>query len=163
MRRKEREVTDIRQQLNILKRCKVCRLAMQDAQGLYIVPMNFGYEYQDGKLTLYFHGAREGRKIQTLENSPTVAFEMDCEGELLEGENPCAYGYAYKSLMGTGKAVLVSKTEEKKKALSLLMRHQTGMEFCFTDQQTESVAVIRVEAKEMTAKCREQPNGFAQL
>lgn len=155
MRRKDREVTDIHQQLDILGKCKVCRLAMQDAQGLYIVPMNFGYEYRDEKLTLYFHGAREGRKIRALEHGLIVAFEMDCEGELRKGETPCAYGYAYKSLMGTGRAVLVKETEEKKKALSLLMMHQTGRKFCFTDQQTESVAVIRVEADGMTAKCRE--------
>lgn len=155
MRRKDREVTDIRQQLEIIKSCKVCRLALQDAQGLYIVPMNFGYEYREGKLTLYFHGAREGRKVEALKEGAAVAFEMDCEGELLEGESPCAYGYAYKCLMGNGKAALVDDPEEKKKALSLLMLHQTGREFLFTNHQAKSVAVIRVEAEQMTAKCRE--------
>ncbi len=62
MRRKEREITDTHQLQQILEECKVCRVAMQDKDGLYLVPLNFGYQYQDGKLTLYLHSSKEGRR-----------------------------------------------------------------------------------------------------
>lgn len=40
MRRKEREITDTHQLQQILEECKVCRVAMQDKDGLYLVPLN---------------------------------------------------------------------------------------------------------------------------
>ena len=45
MRRKDRELTELGEILQVVERCKVCRLAMADAAGLYLVPMNFGYAY----------------------------------------------------------------------------------------------------------------------
>jgi len=36
----------------------------------YIVPMNFGYEMADGALSLYFHCANEGRKINIIKKNP---------------------------------------------------------------------------------------------
>ena len=42
MRRSEREITDPEKLRQILDACKVCRIAMQDEQGLYLVPLNFG-------------------------------------------------------------------------------------------------------------------------
>lgn len=46
MRRKDREITDIEEIRDIIEKCKVCRLAMQDEEGLYLVPLNFGYEFK---------------------------------------------------------------------------------------------------------------------
>ena len=59
MRRKEREVTDIKEIREVLDSCKVCRLGIADEGGAYIVPLNYGYRLEDGVLTLYFHGAKE--------------------------------------------------------------------------------------------------------
>ena len=64
MRRKDREVTNPEEIESILRRCRVCRIAMQDEEGLYILPLSYGYEMDNGCLTLYFHGAKEGRKIR---------------------------------------------------------------------------------------------------
>ena len=87
-------MTQIEEQLAILDQCKVCRVALQDKQGLYLVPLNFGYQYEDGHLILYFHSAKSGRKIDALQENSAVAFEMDCAHRLIEAENPCQYGYA---------------------------------------------------------------------
>ena len=59
MRRKDREITDIEEIRDIIEKCKVCRLAMQDEEGLYLVPLNFGYEFEEESLALYFHSAKE--------------------------------------------------------------------------------------------------------
>ena len=75
MRRKEREVTDYNKMIEILKSCDCCRIGLVDDKGAYIVPMNFGYEDNNGKLTLYFHGATEGKKIDLINNQPEISFE----------------------------------------------------------------------------------------
>jgi len=53
LRRKDREVTEIKELIQIIDQCKVCRIAIQDSAGLYIVPMNFGYAYENNQLVLF--------------------------------------------------------------------------------------------------------------
>jgi nitroimidazol reductase NimA-like FMN-containing flavoprotein (pyridoxamine 5'-phosphate oxidase superfamily) len=66
MRRKDREVTDMNEIIEIIKKCDVCRLAFFDKEYPYIVPLNFGYSYDGAKLELYFHGANAGKKLELL-------------------------------------------------------------------------------------------------
>ena len=152
MRRKDREVTDITEIMEIINNCKVIRVAMKDIEGLYIVPLNFGYSYLDDKLTLYFHSAKEGRKLNAIEEDPEVAFEMDCEHRLIEAKIACLYGFAFKSIVGNGIASIVENIEEKKIALSLLMQHQTGKDFTFEDKHAKAVTVFKVDVNEFSAK-----------
>ena len=152
MRRNDREVTDISELLAIIDRCKVCRIGMQDENGIYIVPMNFGYEYVDGRLTLVLHSAKEGRKIDALSQKQEVCFEMDCEHRLLAGETACKYGYSFKSIIGNGSAVFIEDMDEKKRALGLLMQHQTGTAFEFDDKMADAVAVFEVKVTTFTGK-----------
>jgi len=152
MRRKDREVTDVAELKSIIDTCKVCRIGMIDEQGIYIVPMNFGYEFVDEKLRIYLHCAKEGRKLFAIAVNPSVCVEMDCEHQLVEGDIACTYGYRFASVIGNGKAVIVEDTEEKKHGLSVLMRHQTGKDFVFEDAQTRSVAVVRIDVETFTGK-----------
>lgn len=144
MRRKDREVTEIKELMQIIDRCKVCRIAMQDKVGLYIVPMNFGYTYGNNQLVLFFHSAKEGRKINALKENNEICFEMDCEHSLITADVACQYGYFFKSIIGNGKAVFIDDVEEKKTALSTLMRHQTGQDFSFDDNMANSVSVFKI-------------------
>ena len=154
MRRSDRAVTAPDAIQGILERCKVCRLAMLDGEGLYIVPMSFGYTFEGGRLTLYLHSAREGRKIRALSASPQVAFEMDGGHELVAGDAPCAYSTNYESITGTGRAVFCQSAEEKIAGLRAIMAHQAGQEFDFTGPMVRNVAVFRIEADAYTAKAR---------
>ena len=154
MRRSDRAVTAPDAIQGILERCKVCRLAMLDGEGLYIVPMSFGYTFEGGRLTLYLHSAREGRKIRALSASPQVAFEMDGGHELVAGDAPCAYSTNYESITGTGRAVFWQSAEEKIAGLRAIMAHQAGQEFDFTGPMVRNVAVFRIEADAYTAKAR---------
>lgn len=152
MRRKDREVTNEQELLQILSECKVCRVAVQDEAGLYIVPLNFGYRYQQKKLTLYFHSAKEGRKVRAFAQNPKIAFETDCGHKLIEGNNACEYGYAFKSIIGSGQISIVDNPEEKKTALAELMKHQTGKNFEFDDSMAGSVLVYKVDVENFTGK-----------
>ncbi len=152
MRRKDREVTDINDLLSIVEECRICHLGLIDDKGMYIVPLNYGYEYINQRLNLYFHSAHVGRKIDAIINNPNVCIEMDCDHRLIEGEKACDYSFGFKSIIGNGKASIVSDYNEKLKGLSLLMKHETQREFEFDEKMINQVSVIKVEVTEFTGK-----------
>jgi nitroimidazol reductase NimA-like FMN-containing flavoprotein (pyridoxamine 5'-phosphate oxidase superfamily) len=152
LRRKDREVTETKDLIEIIDQCKVCRIAMQDDAGLYIVPLNFGYSYTNNQLVLFFHSAKEGRKIAALKENSDICFEMDCEHKLITADEACEYSYSFKSIIGNGKTVFVDDIEEKKTALSILMKHQTNQDFSFNDKMAGSVSVFKVIVHEFTGK-----------
>ena len=79
MRRKDREITGRENIEPILKACKTCRVAMIADGAPYVVPLNFGYTWDESGLTLYFHSGLKGKKIDALRADPRVCFEMDTE------------------------------------------------------------------------------------
>ena len=155
MRRKEREVTDAGEIREILDECKVCRLGLSDEDGIYMVPMNYGYREQDGKLILYFHGAKEGKKVEMIRKDPRAGFEMDCCHGLQEGEKACQYSYYFASVIGTGKAQILEDPAEKLTALEIIMKHQTGKEFTEFRENPgleKTVGIIKLEVETYTCK-----------
>ena len=157
MTKRERQIFDPEQIKAILDTAKVLHLGLAVDNEPYVVPMNYGYLMEDGKLTLYLHSALMGKKLDMIRANPNVFIEMDCDRMPFEGEKPCQYGLAYASVMGRGPAVIVEDVEEKKKAMSVLMKTQTGKDFTFEDRLVSIVAVIRIDVSEYTAKKRPIP------
>ena len=155
MRRKDREVTDEAAIRAILDRARVLHLAMIDGDRPYVVPLHYGYTLENGRLTLYLHSAKEGRKLDILRRNDKVAFVMETDVVPVSGGDlPCKYGASYASLMGEGRATLLTDPADKASALTILMRTQTGESFSFTDAMTDAVAVLRVDADQYSAKSR---------
>ena len=154
MRRAEKEVKDLEQLEEILRDCNTVRIGTQDAEGMFIVPVNYGYDLTEGQLTLYLHSAREGRKAAAFRRGGAVAFEMDCGHQLRgEGDTACRYSYAYSSLTGAGAVTFLEDREEKRRALELLMLCQTGREgFSMPDAAIDQTAVFRLDAQWFSAK-----------
>ena len=155
MRRKDREVTDPVQIREIVEKCKVCRIGLPEAEGVYIVPMNYGYRWEGDQLVLYFHGSREGKKMEMVRTNPAVGIEMDCDHELVEGRLACQHSYHYASIIGRGIAREITEPEEKLEALERIMKHQTGKdfdEFRTNPRLEKAVAVIRVDVGEYHCK-----------
>ena len=157
MTKRERQVTDPQQILEILDKAKVMHLGLCENNEPYVVPMNYGYTMEDGKLVMYLHSAVQGKKLDMIQANPRVFFELDCDLTPFEGEKPCQYGLSYSSVMGRGTAQIVEDVEEKKKAMSLLMKTQTEKDFTFEDRLVSIVAVIRIDVTEYTAKHRPIP------
>ena len=155
--KREREVTDINEIKEILDKSMIVHVGMVDDGEPYVVPMNYGYTLENGELCIYLHGATVGRKIDIIKKNPKVFFEMECDQVPFEGENPCQYGLAYSSIMGHGTAVIVEDVEEKKRAMTVLMKTQTEKDFEFQDRLVSAVAVIRIDVSEYTAKKRPIP------
>ena len=157
MTRRERQIADEEQIRQILDRAKVLHLGLAVDNEPYVVPMNYGYTEENGKLVLYLHSAVQGRKLDMIRANPKVFFEMDCDLTPFEGTVPCQYGFAYSSIMGRGNARIVEDVEEKLRAMSILMKTQTQKNFSFTERLVSIVAVIRIDVQEYTAKHRPLP------
>lgn len=154
MRRKDREVSDFAGLKAIIEECKVCCVAMQDEAGLYIVPMNFGYEFDGETLSLYFHSAKAGRKVDVLSKGAEVAFEMDCGHALVADDIACRNGFAFKSIVGNGQAGLLTDDDEKMQALKLIMLHQTGRDWEMPPAAANAVALFKITSTRFSGKQR---------
>jgi len=153
MRRKDREITDFNEIVVILDKCDVCRLAMVDNGMPYVVPMNFGFTADKGELTLYFHSAKEGKKIDILKMNPTVCVEMDCSHQLITGEKACDYTMDYESVIGSGKAEFIDSEEEKKFALTQIMRkYSDAGTFDFDENLLKRTTLVKVVISDFSVK-----------
>ncbi|NMM94374.1 pyridoxamine 5'-phosphate oxidase family protein [Bifidobacterium oedipodis] len=163
MRRADREVTDMEQIGAILSSCDIVHVSYQDAEGLAIVPLNLAYEFDSltGHLTLYFHSAPNGRKIDAIRaagNALPVAFATETDCEVTQGRTLCNWGEAFKSIVGIGTASILTAMDERRKALRLLMAQQAHIaDATFTDNQVLSVTTWKVESDHFTAKVRPKP------
>lgn len=156
MRRRDREVTDTAAIRAILDKAQVVHLAMIDGDRPYVVPLHYGYSLIDGRLTLYLHSAKEGRKLDVLQKNARVAFVLETDVSLVSGGDlPCKYGAAYASVMGEGRATILTDPAEKTDALTMLMKTQTGRNFYITEAMTDTVAVLRIDVEAFTAKARQ--------
>jgi len=152
MRRKDREVNDIKVITGILDMCKTASVAMVDHDVPYVIPLSYGYEIKDGVLILYFHCAKEGRKMDILKRDNRVCFTVFNEGEPLYAETPCNFGYHYSSIIGNGVVEFIENSADKRDALSKMFAHQSGKDAEFTEAQADSVCVFKITAKDYTGK-----------
>ena len=160
MTKRERQIFDEKQIMDILDQGKVLHLGLAVDNEPYVVPMNYGYIKEDGKLVIYLHSAVRGKKLDMIRANPKVFFEIDCDLHPFESELPCQYGISYSSVMGKGTARIVEDVEEKKQAMSILMKTQTGKDFTFEDRLVSIVSVICIDVAEYTAKHRPLPEGL---
>ena len=157
MRRSDRAVTEMTDILQMLDRCAVCRLGLVDAAEAYIVPMNFGYTYEDERLTLYFHGARVGRKIDLITRNPRASFELDGAHELIRSTSACQYSYAFESVMGSGAIRVLETADEKAAGLNAIMAHFTSEPVQYDAQVLTRTAVIQLTVDQISAKRKTPP------
>ena len=153
MRRNDREVTDMMKIEDIIRRCTCCRIGFQDDGEVYIVPLSFGYAAKGDTYIFYFHGAKEGRKIDLINKNPVVGFEMDTNYALNEADQACGYSAHFQSIIGNGVVSMVSEINEKKLGLSLLMEHNTGKkDWYFDEKMVNAAAVFKLEVTKMSCK-----------
>lgn len=74
MRRKDREVAERSEIAHILDICKTACIAMAGEEGPYVVPLSYGYDWKGDCLELYFHCAKEGKKLEILKYNNQVCF-----------------------------------------------------------------------------------------
>ena len=148
MRRKEKEIIDKSEIESIIRKSMVCRLGLADNGKPYVIPLCFGYD----KGALFFHSAKEGRKIEILKKNNQVCFEFDIAPEVKAGKTACAWGMKYRSVIGFGRALFVEDPEKRRKALDSIMRQYADGDFEYSEKSFEKALVIKVEIESMTGK-----------
>ena len=152
MRRKDREITDKNRIEEFIEKEQILRIAFYDEGDIYIVPINYGYLYDD-KYTFYFHGAKAGRKYELAKNKPNVGFEIDGKYMLLESEEACDFSATFQSVIGTGSLSLVEDNEEKIRGLNAIMKQTTSKsEWHYSNEMLEAVAVFRLDVDKLSCK-----------
>ncbi len=154
MRRTDREVKNFDEMIEIMKKCDVCRLALNDEEGYpYILPLNFGLKVENQQVTLYFHGAVQGKKYELIERDARASFEMDCSHGLLSDREKGYCTMNYESVIGRGKLEIVSD-EEKMDALTILTDYYHEEHFEFDTKAMQGTTAMKLVVEEMTGKRR---------
>ena len=75
MHREKVCVSDKEMLCSILDRKEIYSVALHDEPYPYVMPMNYGYTWDD-KLIFYFHMAIEGHRIELIKKKPLVAVSV---------------------------------------------------------------------------------------
>lgn len=159
MRRKDRELTDMAEIFEIVKRETVCTVAFYDEPFPYLIPLNYGARVEEGKLVLYFHGAARGTKFELLKKNPRVSFSIFGRNKIkLVREYACKSSTSFESVCGSGNVKIIGEPEKKREGLAVIMNHLGAPEGVsydeadFSEQETQAVTVWKITADTVTGK-----------
>lgn len=153
MRRKDREITDFEEIAAVMERCGICRLALNDEEYPYILPLNFGMQVEEGKIVLYFHGAEEGKKYDLIKKNNKAGFEMDCSTRLVTIPEDGNCTMNYESVIGQGRVEILPENE-KERALDILMRHYRKENFPYNKAVIPQTTVFKLTVEKCSGKRR---------
>lgn len=150
MRMTSREIVDFEEVVDVLERCKVLRIAFRDDEYPYVVPVSFGMNRDGDDITLYFHGAKEGKKTELIEKNPKVWVE----GDIFYKAEETSYGITakYESVMGFG---TIEKVEggEIMEGLQAICSHYDFADYPLKDCQTlPMVNLYKIKVRGLTGK-----------
>lgn len=129
-------------------------LSMLDNEGgTYSLPINYVW---NGKTSLYFHCAPEGRKLQLLEVHPQVSFCIVGNVELA----PSKFTTYYSSILLKGTAHLHLPEEERRMALKLLVEDLSPND-CevgekYIEKSFHRVDVVRIDIEQWAGKTKRE-------
>ncbi len=150
-RRKDRKMKITREMELLLERMPVGRFAVTTDDGPYLVAVN--YLFYDG--SIYFHSAKEGRKLDALRADPRVCFLVDDAGPRVIYEKGCGITQIYESVICFGKAEVVEGGSEKKQILENLMRKFAPSDYPHspvTDGDADRTVVVKITIESMSGK-----------
>jgi uncharacterized protein len=153
MRRKEREISDKKELLEILDSASVCRIALNDDVP-YIVPLSYGYTWKD-RLELYFHSATNGKKMELLKQDKRAGFEIDTGNSIVKSESPCDWGTKYRSIIGKGTIEWIDDPILMEQAMDRIMDHYGHQgKPSYGDGAFDKVRIFKLVASELAGKQR---------
>ena len=148
MRRKDREM-DRDFALGVVDKCEYAVMSMTDTEGEpYCLPLTIA---RDGDF-IYFHSAKDGKKISTLVKNPSVC--MSCVGDTKRATDK--FTTEFESAIVRGRASEVTDDEEKIHALRLICERHTPANMHEFDaaisKSLSRTAVWKIEISDITGK-----------
>lgn len=149
MRRSDKAIQERAVIDGIIRGSLVCHLALADGNEPYLVPLSFGY---DGA-AIFFHTAREGRKIEIWLRNPLVAFGFERGVGIREDpDTACRWTMTYESVSGRGTLSEVTKPDAMRLALNTIMRQYSGRDWAFEGVSLDRIRVWRLDIASLTGK-----------
>jgi uncharacterized protein len=153
MRRTDRLLDNKEELSQILKDGKMIQIAFLDKNEPYIVTLNYGYDWPNERLLLYFHSAPEGRKMDLIQDNPRVCFSIAICDPFIAGEKACNYGMKFRSIVGYGTIRILENEEERLHGLNLLMKNYTGSDVWEYDKEMlKKTTVTCLEVEKLSGK-----------
>ncbi len=155
MRRKEKEITDRALMIRILDEAKYVTVGMTDVDGPYLVSLT--HVYDEKRNALYFHCAREGRKVDILRRDNRVWGQALIDKGYVDGK--CDHLFLTTQFKGT--VSFVDDLSEKRHALEAMIRkNDPDPEVVIAEQLTKGslarVNMGRIDIQLMTGKRSEK-------
>ena len=127
MRRKDREITDFSQIAEIVERNNSAVVSMVDGDKPYGVMLNYAPVITGNGVSLIFHGATEGRKVDCLRRNPSASVfinDREVEEVVLRGERPSGKTTThYRSVILAGEVQIVDDLQERRRLCEIFLRH----------------------------------------
>ncbi len=136
----------------LLRDSKYGVLSMQDKiNGVYAVPISYAW---DGEDSIYFHCAKEGRKLTCIANCNKVSFCIVGEEEVI----PEKFTTLYESVIIEGVASIGLSDDERMKALLLLVKKYSPKHLekgkKYAQGSFSETEIIKLEITSSSGKCR---------
>ncbi len=156
MRRKEKEITDNREILDIIKKGRFTSISMSKQNEPYIITLSYGYD--QAKHAFYFHCAKDGQKIELINSNPQVC------GTIIEDngyDEECVQ--KFRSIVYRGTITIITEIEEKKHGFEILINHleknpsETKKKLLTSEEEYIKPAILRLDITELT--CKEEKAG----
>ena len=117
IRRRDKAIIDEVEMKEILKEAKYVTIAMSQGDEPYLVTLSHGFD--DERKCIYFHCAREGKKIEILSANPRIWGQALVDNGYQQGK--C--NHLYKTTQFHGKVAFVDDQAEMQHALRVMIRH----------------------------------------
>lgn len=154
MNHEDRRITEPEYIRVILDKNNVCTVAMQDEPYPYVVPMNYGYVWEE-ELVLYMHMADRGHRLDLLGKDPHVTCNIHLFLDRFGKKRYRNEGHDYRSVTVFGKAEVITGKDpvELLKGLNALRRN-AGHPPLSRVPKKNNLLVMRVTAEMITAKAQ---------
>jgi nitroimidazol reductase NimA-like FMN-containing flavoprotein (pyridoxamine 5'-phosphate oxidase superfamily) len=151
MRRSDKEVTDPSELVKPLREADYVTLALCRDNVPYIATLSHGYDEANNRI--YFHCAREGKKVDYFRANPVVWGQALIDGGYQQG----SCDHLYHTTQFRGVVSFVEEYEEKRRALGIMVKQLDDNPEGIIERQVKpdsvsKVLIGRIDVVEMTGK-----------
>jgi nitroimidazol reductase NimA-like FMN-containing flavoprotein (pyridoxamine 5'-phosphate oxidase superfamily) len=151
IRRREKAMTSLEEMRSVLREAKHITIAMCAYDEPYLVTLSHGYDEQ--KNCIYFHCAREGKKIEILKINNIVWGQALIDGGYQMG----SCDHLYRTTQFRGKVTFTEDLVEKEHALKVMIRKldddpERVIKEQITPNALRRVAIGRIDIDYMSGK-----------
>jgi len=132
----------------VLATADYCTLAAPDTGGIYLLPINFGYN--DG--CLFIHSGKHGHKLEVFQDGTPVCFSIQHAVEVVPAPTPCKYTTHYMSLLGKGTITQLESYEQVQDGLNIIVAHYGAQPANYASADLDRVFVYQIKLESVSFK-----------